>query len=147
MVMVVDMGRFWHTQSTLMPERPLSPHLTVYRWTYAMTLSILHRLSGIVLCLALIGLIVWLLAAAAGPDAYSAAMSVLASRPFKALIAIAILALCFHFANGLRHLAWDIGWGFERAQARRSAVLVVAAALLATVACVLLLFRAGAGGA
>ena len=130
-----------------MPERPLSPHLTVYRWTYAMTLSILHRLSGIALCLALIGLIVWLVAAAAGPAAYTAAMSVLASGPFKALIAIALLALCFHFANGLRHLAWDIGWGFERVQARRSAVLVVAAALLATVACVLLLFRAGAGGA
>ena len=112
-----------------------------------MTLSILHRLSGIALCLALIGLTVWLVAAATGPAAYAAAMSVLASWPFKALIAIALLALCFHFANGLRHLAWDIGWGFERAQARRSAVLVVAAALLATVACVLLLFRAGAGGA
>ena len=129
-----------------MPERPLSPHLTVYRWTYTMTLSILHRLSGIALCFALVGLIVWLLAAAAGPSPYARAMVALASRPFKALIAIAVLALCFHFANGLRHLAWDMGWGYERAQARRSAVLVVAAALLATVACVLLLFRAGAGG-
>jgi succinate dehydrogenase / fumarate reductase, cytochrome b subunit len=138
---------FSEGQGRLMPERPLSPHLTVYRWTYAMTLSILHRLSGIALCLALVGLIVWLWAAAAGPDAYAAAINVLASRPFKALIAIAILALCFHFANGLRHLAWDMGWGFERVQARRSAVLVVAAALLAAVACVLLLFRAGAGGA
>jgi succinate dehydrogenase / fumarate reductase cytochrome b subunit len=130
-----------------MPERPLSPHLTVYRWTYAMTLSILHRLSGIALCFALVGLIVWLLAAAAGPGPYAQAMVALASWPFKALIGIAVLALCFHFANGLRHLAWDMGWGYERVQARRSAVLVVAAALLATVACVLLLFRAGAGGA
>jgi succinate dehydrogenase / fumarate reductase cytochrome b subunit len=138
---------FSEGQGRLMPERPLSPHLTVYRWTYAMTLSILHRLSGIALCLALIGLIVWLMAAAAGPAAYACAMSVLASPAFKVLIAIAILALCFHFANGLRHLAWDMGWGFERVQARRSAVLVVAAALLAAVACVLLLFRAGAGGA
>jgi succinate dehydrogenase / fumarate reductase cytochrome b subunit len=112
-----------------------------------MTLSILHRLSGIALCFALVGLIVWLLAAAAGPSPYARAMVALASRPFKALIAIAVLALCFHFANGLRHLAWDMGWGYERAQARRSAVLVVAAALLATVACVLLLFRAGAGAA
>jgi succinate dehydrogenase cytochrome b subunit len=130
-----------------MPERPLSPHLTVYRWTYAMTLSILHRLSGIALCFALIGLIVWLMAAAAGPSAYARTMLVLASLPSKALIALAVLALCFHFANGLRHLAWDMGWGFERVQARRSAVLVVVAALLATVACVLLLFRAGAGAA
>ena len=130
-----------------MLEPPLSPHLTVYRWTYAMTLSILHRLSGIALCFALLGLVVWLLAAAAGPSAYAEAMLTLASRPFKALIALAVLALCFHFANGLRHLAWDMGWGFERAQARRSAVVVVVAALLASMACLLLLLRAGAGSA
>jgi succinate dehydrogenase / fumarate reductase, cytochrome b subunit len=130
-----------------MLEPPLSPHLTVYRWTYAMTLSILHRLSGIALCFALAGLVVWLLAAAAGPSAYADAMVVLASLPFKALIAIAVLALCFHFANGLRHLAWDMGWGYERVQARRSAVVVVVASLLACAVCVLLWLRSGAGSA
>jgi succinate dehydrogenase / fumarate reductase cytochrome b subunit len=127
-----------------MPERPLSPHVTVYRWTYTMTLSILHRISGLALCAALLGLILWLTALAAGPHAYASAMQVLGSLPVKCLIAIAVLALCFHFANGLRHLAWDAGWGFERVQARRSAVLVVVAALLAAVACVLLLFRTAA---
>jgi len=128
-----------------MPERPVSPHVTVYKWTYTMTLSILHRVSGLALCIALIALVSWLLAAAAGPDAYAAAMLVLASLPVKILIAIALLALSFHFANGLRHLAWDAGWGFERAQARRSAAVVVAVALLATVAAVLLMFWTGAG--
>ena len=128
-----------------MPERPVSPHVTVYKWTYTMTLSILHRVSGLALCIALIALVSWLLAAAAGPDAYAAAMLVLASLPVKILIAIALLALSFHFANGLRHLAWDAGWGFERAQARRSAAVVVAVALLATLAAVLLLFWTGAG--
>jgi len=130
-----------------MPERPLSPHVTVYKWTYTMTLSILHRVSGVALCAALIGLIGWLTAAAAGPATYAAAMRVLASLPFKCLIAIALLALCFHFANGLRHLAWDVGWGFERAQARRSAALVVACALLASVAAVIVMFWSGAGKA
>ena len=126
-----------------MVERPLSPHVTVYKWAYTMTLSILHRISGIALFLALIGLIAWLMAAAAGPGAYARAMTTLAYIPVKLLIAIALLALCFHFCNGLRHLAWDMGWGFERAQARRSAVIVIAATLLAAVAGLYVLFRAG----
>lgn len=126
-----------------MPERPLSPHVTVYRWTYTMTLSILHRVSGLALCAALLGLVVWLMALAAGPPAYASAMRLLGSWPAKCLTALALLALCFHFANGLRHLAWDAGWGFERVHAQRSAVLVVVAALLAAVTCVLLLFRTG----
>ena len=92
-----------------MPERPLSPHVTVYKWGYTMTLSILHRLSGIALFVALIGAVYWLVAAAAGAAAYASAMGLLASLPFKTLIAIALLALCYHFCNGLRHLAWDLG--------------------------------------
>jgi succinate dehydrogenase / fumarate reductase, cytochrome b subunit len=128
-----------------MPERPLSPHMTVYKWTYTMTLSILHRVSGVALCIALVGLVSWLMAAAAGPSAYAATMVVVGSLPFKILIALALLALCFHFANGLRHLAWDAGWGFERKQARRSAAVVVVLALLASLAAVIVLFCAGTG--
>jgi len=128
-----------------MPERPLSPHVTVYKWAYTMTLSILHRLSGIALFVALVGAVYWLVAAAAGAAAYASAMGLLASLPFKFLVAIALLALCFHFSNGLRHLAWDAGFGFERAQARRSAVVVVVVTLLAAVALIYALFRVGAG--
>jgi succinate dehydrogenase / fumarate reductase cytochrome b subunit len=62
-------------------------------------------------------------------------------------VAIAVLALCYHFCNGLRHLAWDMGWGFERAQARRSAVVVVVVTLLAAVVLIYALFRVGAGNA
>jgi succinate dehydrogenase / fumarate reductase, cytochrome b subunit len=130
-----------------MAERPLSPHVTVYKWAYTMTLSIFHRITGVALLLALIGLILWLMAAAAGPGAYSQAMTRLASVPVKCLVAIALLALCYHFCNGLRHLAWDMGWGFERAQARRSAVVVVIVTLLAAALCLYFLFRAGAGAA
>jgi len=117
------------------PERPLSPHVTVYKWAYTMTLSILHRISGIALFAVLIGLVYWLMAVAAGPEVYARAAAVLGSAPGKCLIVIALLALCYHFCNGLRHLAWDIGWGFERAQARRSAVVVIVVTLLAALAC------------
>ena len=130
-----------------MAERPLSPHVTVYKWAYTMTLSILHRVSGVALFGALIVMIVWLMAVARGPLSYAEAMSTLASAPFKCLIAIALLALCYHFCNGLRHLAWDIGWGFERAQARRSAVIVVIVTLLAFVICIYYLAQSGVGAA
>ena len=124
-----------------MPERPLSPHVTVYKWAYTMTLSILHRVSGIALFAALIVAVAWLVAAASGADAYTQVMLVLTSPDVKALIAIALLALCYHFCNGLRHLAWDLGFGFERAQARASAVVVVVVTLLAAVALIYALFH------
>lgn len=127
-----------------MAERPLSPHVTVYRWAYTMTLSILHRITGIALFLALIGLIAWLTAAAMGAGAYACAMTIMGSLPAELLIVLALLALCFHFCNGLRHLAWDMGWGFERAQARRSAVVVIVVSVLAAAAVLYLLLRAGA---
>jgi succinate dehydrogenase / fumarate reductase cytochrome b subunit len=130
-----------------MSERPLSPHVTVYKWAYTMTLSILHRVSGIALFGALIVMIVWLMAAARGPLSYAETMATLASAPFKCLIAIALLALCYHFCNGLRHLAWDIGWGFERAQARRSALIVVIVTLLAFAICIYYLAQSGVGAA
>jgi succinate dehydrogenase / fumarate reductase, cytochrome b subunit len=130
-----------------MAERPLSPHVTVYKWAYTMTLSILHRVSGIALFGALIVMIVWLMAAARGPLSYAETMSTLASAPFKCLIAIALLALCYHFCNGLRHLAWDAGWGFERVQARRSAVIVVIVTLLAFALCIYYLAQSGVGAA
>ena len=130
-----------------MPDRPLSPHVTVYKWAYTMTLSILHRVSGIALAAALIGVVYWLMAAAAGPLAYASAMDLLASGLFKSVIAIALLALSFHFCNGLRHLAWDLGYGFERVQARRTAVIVVVVTLLAAVVLIYALFRAGSASA
>ena len=55
-----------------MAERPLSPHITVYRWAYTMTLSILHRVTGVALALALLGLVAWLVSASLGADAYAA---------------------------------------------------------------------------
>jgi succinate dehydrogenase / fumarate reductase cytochrome b subunit len=130
-----------------MAERPLSPHLTVYRWAYTMTLSILHRLSGVALAVTLLGFVLWLVGASLGADTYAAILPLLICKPCKLVLSLAVAALIFHLCNGLRHLAWDMGWGFERADARRSAALVALATLIGTAVCCYFIFRPGAGGA
>lgn len=130
-----------------MAERPLSPHLTVYRWAYTMTLSILHRASGVALAVALLAFVAWLTAASLGADAYGALLPLVVSVPGKLLMTLALVALIYHFCNGLRHLAWDMGWGFERADARRSAGLVVAATVIAAAVCLYFIFGRSAGAA
>ena len=126
-----------------MPERPLSPHVLHYRWAYTMTLSILHRVTGMALAVALIGFVLWLVAIASGPAGYTAWLPWLTSWPARVVYALAIVALIFHFCNGLRHLAWDMGWGYERPQARASAWVVVIAAVVASAVCLYLLVRHG----
>jgi len=128
-----------------MPERPLSPHLGVYHFGYTMSLSILHRVAGVALSIALLSLTGWLMAAASGPRAYAQAASVLRTWPARAWIALALIALCYHFCNGVRHLAWDMGWGFERREARRSAAVMLAVAAVAAIACLVALLRGAAG--
>lgn len=128
-----------------MPERPLSPHLGVYRWGYTMSLSILHRITGVALACALIGLTGWLMAAASGPRAYARALLILRAWPSRALCALALIALCYHFCNGLRHLGWDMGWGFERREARRSAGVVLIVAAAAALACLVAMLRGATG--
>ncbi|HEX4025775.1 MAG TPA: succinate dehydrogenase, cytochrome b556 subunit [Steroidobacteraceae bacterium] len=127
-----------------MAERPLSPHVFHYKWAYTMTLSILHRVSGLALVLGLIGLTAWLVSISLGAAQYAALQSLYLSWPLQIPIAIAIVTLVYHFCNGLRHLAWDCGWGFERHQARRSAAVVVAATLIISAACLYFMFRHGA---
>jgi succinate dehydrogenase / fumarate reductase cytochrome b subunit len=130
-----------------MAERPLSPHLTVYRWAYTMTLSILHRTTGVALAVALLGFVAWLVGASLGADAYAAMLPLLTCLPGKLLMTLAVVALIYHFCNGLRHLAWDLGWGYERADARRSATLVVAATVIAAAFCIYFIFSRSAGAA
>jgi len=130
-----------------MAERPLSPHLSVYRFAYTMALSILHRITGLALAVCLIGFVVWLVGIGLGAAAYAALLPALHSWPIQILIALALIALIYHFCNGLRHLAWDMGWGYERRVARSSARVVIIATLLISAACLYLLFRRGLGAA
>jgi succinate dehydrogenase / fumarate reductase cytochrome b subunit len=115
-----------------MDQRPLSPHLGVYKFAYTMSLSILHRITG---CAAAVGFLLfvwWLMALAAGPDSYARAMQCLNSPVAKLLLVGFTFSFVYHFCNGIRHLVWDTGRGLERAQARRSGAVVVVAALLLT---------------
>jgi succinate dehydrogenase / fumarate reductase, cytochrome b subunit len=116
-------------------ERPLSPHLTIYRPMYTMVLSISHRITGLVLSIGLIVLIYWLIALADGRGAYSTALESLRSPIMQWLLLGWLFSFFFHLCNGLRHLAWDCGFGFERKQARASGWVVVISALTLTALC------------
>ena len=103
---------------------------------YTMTLSILHRASGLLLSACGLLFVGWLVAAALGPDAYAGVTAVFASFPVRIVLALGLAAFWYHLFAGLRHLAWDAGFGFEKRTARRSGrvvVLLAAAAFLATV--------------
>lgn len=113
-----------------MASRPLSPHLFIYRFAYTMALSIFHRATGVALSLGLLLLVGWLLALAAGREAYERFSDVAAGWPLQVVIGGLLVSFSYHFANGIRHLFWDIGWGMERAQARRSAKVVVIGVVL-----------------
>ena len=114
------------------PGRPLSPHLSVYRWPITMTLSILHRASGIALSAGLVVFVAWLLAAAGESDAYLRFAELLDSFLGRVALVGWTAAFFFHLANGVRHLLWDAGHGFEKSQASASAWFVVAFTVLAT---------------
>ena len=127
-----------------MRERPLSPHLGVYRFLHTMALSILHRIAGLWLALGLCVLVYWLASAAAGETEYERAIAALGGGFARVLLLSGLAAFCYHFVNGLRHLTWDAGLGLEKRQARRSAILVVVVAIgaFAFLACTLFCPRA-----
>jgi succinate dehydrogenase / fumarate reductase cytochrome b subunit len=112
-------------------ERPLSPHLQIYRPQISSALSIFHRITGVGLGLGTL-LLVWWLAASAGSDADYAAAAGFIGSPLGLLLLFGwTAALVYHFLNGIRHLAWDAGWGFDLPTAHASGrmVLVGTAAL------------------
>ena len=113
-----------------MPERPLSPHLSVYRFLHTMALSILHRITGVWMAIGLCALVYWLVSAAAGEGEYARANALLSGWYFRVLLLLWLGAYCYHFVNGLRHLAWDAGFGLEKLQIRRTARVVLIVALL-----------------
>ena len=94
-------------------ERPMSPHLQVYRWQITMTMSILHRITGVAITLGTFGLAWWLVALADGGDQYAVASAIISSPLGMLLLFGFSLSLVYHLLNGIRHLLWDMGWGFE----------------------------------
>ncbi len=112
-------------------NRPLSPHLQVYKPQITSILSITHRITGVVLCFGAFLLTYWLMAATYGSDAFATAQAILGSWLGILVLFGVVFSLWYHLANGIRHLAWDAGWGFEMTQLTISgyAVLIVSAVL------------------
>jgi succinate dehydrogenase / fumarate reductase cytochrome b subunit len=114
-------------------QRPLSPYW-IYRWEITMWLSSLHRITGLLLSLGAVVLTVWLIALASGPGSFDAVARVVGSGWFKPLLVGWTFCFFFHLANGVRHLAWDAGYGFDPKRIRASGWTVVIVTALATAA-------------
>ena len=106
-------------------KQPLSPHLSVYRWQITNTLSILHRLSGLVLFLAAFDFAIWLGSIALGGDAYAGVSRIFSTNILLIIWALVSLSFFYHLLNGIRHLLWDIGKGFEASHVKLTGLLVV----------------------
>jgi succinate dehydrogenase / fumarate reductase cytochrome b subunit len=113
-------------------DRPLSPHLSIYRWPVTMVSSILHRATGIAMSVGFILFSFWLADAASGPDAYAVFVGAVGSTLGCILLVGWSWAFFYHLANGIRHLVWDTGRGLEKEQATASAWFVIVASVVLT---------------
>jgi succinate dehydrogenase / fumarate reductase cytochrome b subunit len=127
-----------------MPERPLSPHLSVYKFKYTLATSILNRLAGLILSLGFFLFVYWLVALAAGARAYAQARALLSLGLFKVVYAVLIAAFVYHLAAGVRHLIWDTGRGLDRVSAQRSAWIVAGVSVVVSLILIYALLRPGA---
>lgn len=111
--------------------RPLSPHLQIYRPQLTSVLSVTHRGTGIALVAGSLLLVYWLLAAASGAEAYASAQALLGSWIGRIVLLGFSFSLFFHLCNGIRHLFWDVGLGFElkTTYASGAAVVIVSVAM------------------
>lgn len=114
--------------------RPLSPNIQNYRPQLTSVLSIVNRITGVVLSLCAVVLVIWLIAAATGPQAYTAVQGAIASWPGQVMLFASTFAFFMHLCGGIRHLVWDTVHGFELRSIYASGWLVVAAAVLLTTA-------------
>ena len=125
--------------------RPLSPFVTIYRWPITMVTSITHRVTGVALSAGAVLLAWWLFAVANGPDSFRTFSEAAATPIGQVVIFGFVWSLTFHLLNGIRHLAWDLGYGFEVHTANKSGVLVVALSVLMAIA-VFVIAYTGRGG-
>ena len=124
-------------------DRPLSPHLQIYRWYLTMALSIAHRASGIALSVGLLFLTWWLVALAGGEESFARVEGWKDGFLGVLFLFGMTFVLTYHLGNGIRHLAWDMGYGFEPETARTSGIAVLAFAGIATVFVWLVILIAG----
>lgn len=115
-------------------DPPLSPHLQVWRWHITMFTSIAHRATGIALYAGALIAAAWAMSLAGGAETYATFKAVMGSPLGKLVMFGLTVSVFYHLANGVRHLVWDTGRGFDIKSANASAVLVIAFALAASIA-------------
>lgn len=114
-------------------NRPLSPHLTIYRPQLSMMMSITHRITGAGLAVTALLIVWWFLSAATSRPAFATADGVLTSWVGLFVLLVSLAAFWYHFWNGIRHLWWDTGRGFDLGAVHRSGLLVILATVLSTI--------------
>jgi succinate dehydrogenase / fumarate reductase cytochrome b subunit len=113
-------------------NRPLSPHLQIYRPQLTSVLSILHRITGALLALGLPAMVIWLVAAAVGPESFATVQALAGSWIGQMFLVAWSFALFYHLCNGIRHLCWDAGFGFDLGVVHASGMAALAAAIALT---------------
>lgn len=115
-------------------KRPMSPHLSVWRWHVTMLGSILHRLTGIAGYVGAILVVGWLFAMTFGPERYEQFAALVASIPGQVILFGLVLSMLYHALNGIRHLVWDAGHGFTIKTADATGYLVIVLSVVGAVA-------------
>ena len=114
-------------------KNPVSPHLQIYRWHISSLLSITHRISGVINLLALILIFFWLLCLSFGESNYELFLLIINSFFGKFILIGFTWSMSFHILSGIRHLAWDLGYGFEIKTANISGIIVIICSLVLTI--------------
>ena len=111
-------------------KNPLSPHLQIYRWHISSLLSITHRISGVINLLALILIFFWLIVLSFGESNYELFLLIINSFFGKLILIAFTWSMSFHILSGIRHLVWDLGYGFEIKTANISGIIVIICSLV-----------------
>ena len=114
-------------------KNPLSPHIQIYRWHISSLLSITHRISGVINLLALILIFFWLTLLSIGENNYELFLLIINSFVGKFILIGFVWSMSFHLLSGIRHLAWDLGYGFEIKTANISGIIVIISSLFLTI--------------
>ena len=114
-------------------QNPISPHLQIYRWHISSLLSITHRIVGVINLLALILMFFWIITFSLGPSNYELFLVTINSFFGKFILIGFTWSMSFHIFSGVRHLIWDMGYGFEIKTSNISGILVILSSLISTI--------------
>ncbi len=114
-------------------KNPLSPHLQIYRWHISSLLSITHRISGVINLLALFLIFFWLIFLSLGENNYQSFLLIINSFIGKFILIGFTWSMSFHLLSGIRHLVWDLGYGFEIKTANITGIIVIISSLALTI--------------